>query len=121
MSLRQLLIIASTVIFVAAVADELILVQPSAECDVNSTAVTPSGTGLDLFGDALFKRAMARRFPLSHLIGLLLLSPDARPDHAAGARRRHRLANPCTQTEASIMTPGRPGGRSGMLGFAGGS
>ncbi len=64
-------------IIVAAVGDELIQAHPAADCDFRTAAVMSAGAGLYLTGNGLFKRAVGGRFPLSHMIGLILLALSA--------------------------------------------
>lgn len=61
-------------IIVAAVGDELVLAHPTGHTDVKTAAVLLGGPALYLFGNLLFKRASAKHFPLSHLVGLGLLA-----------------------------------------------
>lgn len=62
-------------IVVSAVGDELSLSHPHARGDMASVAVLVGGPVLYLLGNALFKLTVNRsNFPLSHLVGLLLLS-----------------------------------------------
>ena len=60
-------------IVVAAVSDELVLVHPTGVTDFRTAATTLGGAALFLIGNALFKRLLYGRYPLSHLIGLVLL------------------------------------------------
>jgi low temperature requirement protein LtrA len=60
-------------IVVAAVSDELVLVNPTGHTDFRTGATTLGGAALFLIGNALFKRLLYGRYPLSHLIGLVLL------------------------------------------------
>lgn len=60
-------------IVVAAVGDELVLAHPTGHTDVKTAAVLLGGPALYLAGNLLFKRASARYYPLSHLVGLGLL------------------------------------------------
>lgn len=60
-------------VVVAAVADELALAHPDGHLDRPVTAVLVGGPALYLLGLALFKRTIAGRLPLSHLVGLGLL------------------------------------------------
>jgi low temperature requirement protein LtrA len=61
-------------IIVAAVADELILAHPTGHADPTTIAAALGGPALYVLGTALFKATIARRVPLSHLVGLLLLA-----------------------------------------------
>jgi low temperature requirement protein LtrA len=61
-------------IVVSAVGDELSLSHPHARGDMTSIAVLIGGPVLYLLGNALFKMTVNRtHFPLSHLVGLVLL------------------------------------------------
>ena len=60
-------------IVVAAVSDELVLAHPTGHIDFRTAATTLGGAALFLIGNALFKRLLYGRYPLSHLIGLVLL------------------------------------------------
>jgi low temperature requirement protein LtrA len=68
----HLLIVAG--IIVAAVGDEIILAHPRAASGVGTIAVVLGGLALFLAGNTLFKRAVGGRYPLSHLVGVLLLA-----------------------------------------------
>lgn len=62
-------------IIVSAVGDELSLSHPHARGDMASIAVLIGGPMLYLLGNALFKSAVnGLHFPLSHLVGLVLLA-----------------------------------------------
>jgi low temperature requirement protein LtrA len=61
-------------IIVGAVADELVLAHPTGHADPTTVAAALGGPALYVLGTALFKATIARRFPLSHLVGLLLLA-----------------------------------------------
>lgn len=61
-------------IIVSAVADELVLAHPTGHADPATIAAALGGPALYVLGTALFKATIARRFPLSHLVGLLLLA-----------------------------------------------
>jgi low temperature requirement protein LtrA len=67
----HLLIVAG--IIVAAVSDELILAHPTDPAELPAIAVILGGPALYLLGNMLFKRAIAARLPVSHLLGLVLL------------------------------------------------
>ena len=60
-------------IVVSAVADELVLAHPYGKTDIATAATLIGGSMLFLVGNVLFKRATARRWPLSHLVGIALL------------------------------------------------
>jgi low temperature requirement protein LtrA len=72
-------------IIVVAVADELVLTHTTGHVSLSFVTVTLGGPALYLAGNILFKRTVAARTPLSHLIGLamlamtLLISPAASP------------------------------------------
>jgi low temperature requirement protein LtrA len=61
-------------IIVAAVGDELVLHHPGGHTGAGTAAAILAGPALYLFGNAWFKRLSAPNLPLSHLIGLGLLS-----------------------------------------------
>lgn len=61
-------------IIVGAVADELVLKHPSGHAEPGTIAAVLGGPALFLVGNILFKREMAGRLPLSHLVGLSLLA-----------------------------------------------
>jgi low temperature requirement protein LtrA len=61
-------------IVVCAVADEITITHPGGHMEVSSAAVLLVGPALYLFGNLLFKRASAKYYPLSHLVGLALLA-----------------------------------------------
>jgi low temperature requirement protein LtrA len=68
----HLLIVAGIV--VSAVGDELSLSHPRATASVPEIAILLGGPALYLLGNALFKKTVNHsNFPLSHLVGLLLL------------------------------------------------
>jgi low temperature requirement protein LtrA len=61
-------------IVVGAVGDQLSLSHPQARCDMAGVVVLVGGPMLYLLGNALFKMAVNQvNFPLSHLVGLVLL------------------------------------------------
>ncbi|QRG07667.1 low temperature requirement protein A [Xanthobacter dioxanivorans] len=60
-----------------ALSDELILAHPGGEVSPAATAAIVGGPALYLLGCGLFKYPLLRRFPLSHLAGLVLLAPLA--------------------------------------------
>jgi low temperature requirement protein LtrA len=60
-------------IVVCAVADELILTHPIGHLDALGLAVVLGGPALFLVGNWLFHRAVAGRFPVSHLVGAAFL------------------------------------------------
>jgi low temperature requirement protein LtrA len=61
-------------IIVCAVADEFVLTHPLGHIETNAIAAILGGPAVYLFGNILFKHAIAGRVPLSHLIGLALLA-----------------------------------------------
>ena len=67
-------------IVVCAVGDEITIKHPGGHMELNTAATLLGGPALYLAGNILFKRASARYYPLSHLVGLgllLLLTPVA--------------------------------------------
>lgn len=60
-------------IVVTAVGDELVLAHPLGHSQIETAAVILAGPALYLFGDLLFRRATADRFPRPHLVGLAAL------------------------------------------------
>ena len=67
-------------IIVAAVGDELVLAHPTGHTDARTWISVSTGAALFLAGDILFKRTIAGRLPLSHLVGvglLILATPTA--------------------------------------------
>lgn len=67
----HLLIVAG--IIVSAVADELVLAHPAGMAKLDAIAIILGGPAIYLAGNALFKRAICGRLPLSHLAGLAML------------------------------------------------
>jgi low temperature requirement protein LtrA len=68
-------------IVVCAVADEITIKHAVGHMELSAAATLLGGPALYLAGNILFKRASARYYPLSHLVGLgllLLLTPVAR-------------------------------------------
>ena len=63
-------------IVVAAVGDKMVLSHPGDPGDVVASAVLLTGPALYLFGNLLFKRANAGRWPASHIVGLALLAAE---------------------------------------------
>ena len=61
-------------IIVVAVGDELVLAHPTGHTEAKTAAVLLGGPALYLIGNLAFKRASAKHFPLSHLVGLGLLA-----------------------------------------------
>jgi low temperature requirement protein LtrA len=61
-------------IVVCAVADEMTIAHPSGHLDLAGAFVMIGGPALYLFGNVFFKRASAKYYPLSHLVGLILLA-----------------------------------------------
>lgn len=60
-------------VIVAAVADELVLHHPGEETDLASACVLVAGPLIYLVGNAVYKRIVYGGFPLSHLVGSVLL------------------------------------------------
>lgn len=60
-------------VIVTAVGDELVLAHPAGHVSVAAGAAIVGGPALYLFGNLLFKRSVAGRWPLSHLVGLTLI------------------------------------------------
>jgi low temperature requirement protein LtrA len=69
-------------IVLAAVGDELVLAHPTGHSDAATQAIVVGGPALFLAGALLFKWAAAGRAPLSHWIGLALLTVCAMAGHA---------------------------------------
>lgn len=61
-------------IIVCAVANELVIAHPDGHIQNATAAVLLLGPALYLFANALYKRLVYHRFPLSHLVGLLALA-----------------------------------------------
>ncbi|MGK8679157.1 low temperature requirement protein A [Serratia marcescens] len=61
-------------IIVCAVANELVIAHPAGRIRHATAAVLLLGPALYLFANALYKRLVYHRFPLSHLVGLLALA-----------------------------------------------
>ena len=61
-------------IVVCAVADELSIAHPDGHLHLADALVIIGGPALYLLGNTLFKRASAKYYPLSHLVGLMLLA-----------------------------------------------
>jgi len=67
-------------IVVCAVADEITITHPGGHVDLASAFALLGGPALYLVGNIFFKRASAKYYPLSHLVGLgllLVLAPVA--------------------------------------------
>jgi low temperature requirement protein LtrA len=67
-------------IVVCAVADEITITHPGGHVDLASAFALLGGPALYLVGNIFFKRASAKYYPLSHLVGLgllLVLAPFA--------------------------------------------
>jgi len=60
-------------IVIVAVSDELVLAHPYGPTDTKTAATLIGGPILFIFGNLLFKRATAGRWPLSHMVGIGLL------------------------------------------------
>ena len=61
-------------IVVCAVADEITIAHPGGHVDLPSAIVLLGGPALYIGGNVFFKRASAKYYPLSHLVGLGLLA-----------------------------------------------
>jgi low temperature requirement protein LtrA len=61
-------------IVVGAVADEITIAHPEGHVDIATATCLLGGPALYLVGNIFFKRASARYYPLSHLVGLGLLA-----------------------------------------------
>jgi low temperature requirement protein LtrA len=61
-------------IVVSAVADEITIAHPSGHVELSAAAALLGGPALYLTGNVFFKRATAKHYPLSHLVGLGLLA-----------------------------------------------
>jgi low temperature requirement protein LtrA len=57
-------------IVVCAVADEIAIAHPGGHLEPADAAIMLAGPALYLFGNVFFKRASAKYYPLSHLVGL---------------------------------------------------
>jgi len=64
-------------IVVCAVADELTIAHPGGHLELSSAVALLGGPALYLAGNVFFKRASAKYYPLSHLVGLGLLAAMA--------------------------------------------
>ncbi len=95
-------------IVVCAVADEITITHPSGHMSIADALVLLGGPALYLGGNVFFKRASAKYYPLSHLVGLgllvllvpvaMLMTPlmlGSRDDH--GAHHRRNLGDPLVQ------------------------
>jgi len=61
-------------IIVTAVGSDLFMAHPGGHIQTRYVAVLIGGPGLYLLGNAIYKRIVYRRFPLSHLAGLAMLA-----------------------------------------------
>jgi len=61
-------------IVVCAVADELTIAHPGGHMELSSAVALLGGPALYLAGNVFFKRASAKYYPLSHLVGLGMLA-----------------------------------------------
>jgi low temperature requirement protein LtrA len=61
-------------IVVSAVADEITLAHAGGHMELNAAVTLLGGPALYLAGNTLFKRASAKYYPLSHLVGMGLLA-----------------------------------------------
>jgi low temperature requirement protein LtrA len=64
-------------IVVCAVADEITIAHPGGHLDLPSAMALLGGPALYLAGNVFFKRSSAKNYPLSHLVGLGLLTAIA--------------------------------------------
>jgi low temperature requirement protein LtrA len=64
-------------IVVCAVADEITIAHPGGHTSLADAFVLLGGPALYLFGNVFFKRASAKYYPLSHLVGLGALAAVA--------------------------------------------
>jgi low temperature requirement protein LtrA len=64
-------------IVVSAVADEITIAHPAGHLELPTAIALLGGPALYLAGNVFFKRASARNYPLSHLVGLGLLAAIA--------------------------------------------
>ena len=64
-------------VVVSAVADELTIAHPAGHMELPAAIVLLGGPALYLAGNVFFKRASAKYYPLSHLVGLGLLAAIA--------------------------------------------
>ncbi len=60
-------------VIICAVADELVLAHPGEPVHLSSGLVVIGGPMLYVLGNGIFKRPLLNHFPLSHLMGLVLL------------------------------------------------
>lgn len=61
-------------IIVSAVGNELVIAHPDQHIDATSLLVLMAGPAMYLLGNAIYKKVVYRRFPLSHIVGLILLA-----------------------------------------------
>jgi low temperature requirement protein LtrA len=61
-------------VVVSAVADELTIAHPGGHMELSAAAALLGGPALYLAGNIFFKRASAKYYPLSHLVGLGVLA-----------------------------------------------
>jgi low temperature requirement protein LtrA len=64
-------------VIVTAVGNDLVIAHPDGHLTVAFLLVMLGGPALFLAGKGLYKRAVYRRFPVPHLVGLILLLPLA--------------------------------------------
>lgn len=64
-------------IIVCAVANDLVIAHPDGHVDWKYAAVLYSGPAIYLIGNALYKRVVYSEWPVSHIIGLVLLAATA--------------------------------------------
>jgi low temperature requirement protein LtrA len=61
-------------VVVSAVADEITIAHPAGHMELPAAITLLGGPALYLAGNVFFKRASAKYYPLSHLVGLGLLA-----------------------------------------------
>lgn len=61
-------------VIVCAVGSELVIAHPDGDIDTSSMAVLVGGPAIYLIGNGIYKTVVYRRFPLSHVAGLLSLA-----------------------------------------------
>jgi low temperature requirement protein LtrA len=105
-------------IVVCAVADEITIAHPDGHLHWPEAAALIGGPALYLVGNVFFKRASARHYPLSHLVGLALLTlliPFAlalTPLAVGAATTAILILVAVWETRSFARGPGEPGARS---------